>query len=193
MSHARAARPAFIFWSLMSIFFVALLWVGVVPKAWAGTPAESAGAIQVRATGDFRRTLEEARASAILAAQRELASVLRQFDPPVDRVPDEAVIRDKMVTGWGAPEPSTALHPDDVYHRLTVDVSLRPEHVRSLRNEERIVETAWVIGGATLLLAVVALFLRVEEWTKGFLTRWLILGAVGVAALIAVLWWVIKT
>jgi hypothetical protein len=49
-----------------------------------------------------------------------------------------------------------------------------------------------VLAGIGGLAGMIALFFRVDSWTKGYLTSWLVLGTVGAAALLAGLWWMAK-
>ena len=40
------------------------------------------------------------------------------------------------------------------------------------------------------ILALIALVLRLDEWTKGYLTRWLVVGAAGFGLAVGLLlWW----
>jgi hypothetical protein len=42
------------------------------------------------------------------------------------------------------------------------------------------------------LLGMVVVFFRLDEWTKGYLTRWLMVGGIMLSAAIVALWWFAK-
>ena len=66
------------------------------------------------------------------------------------------------------------------------DVEVTPEQVRHLRTRDRVGDAARIFVGLTAVALAMFLFLRADDWTKGYLTRWLAAGAVllagGVAA-----------
>lgn len=129
------------------------------------------------ARGDFRGNVAAARDSALVAAQIQIRSWLVQQDPPIRHVPSLDTIRREMLRHTDQPEEETVL--GDREYKVTAIVELRPYHVHSLRSRDRTVSGLWLLGGGLAILGVVAIFLRIDEWTKGFLTRWLV--AVGIA------------
>ena len=64
-------------------------------------------------------------------------------------------------------------------YQAEVAVKVRPEHIRELRARERSSEALWVLAGLGGLAGVLAVFFRIDAWTKGYLTSWLVLGTVG--------------
>ena len=50
---------------------------------------------------------------------------------------------------------------------------------RAERSEERMEFAARGLGVLTVLLGVIAAYIRLDEWTKGYYTRWLAVGAAG--------------
>jgi hypothetical protein len=62
------------------------------------------------------------------------------------------------------------------------------EQVRELRSQERVASGMRVLGIVVAVALAGFLFLRADEWTKGYLTHWLALGAAllagGAAALL---------
>jgi hypothetical protein len=46
-----------------------------------------------------------------------------------------------------------------------------------------------VLAGLGGVAGVLAMFFRIDAWTKGYLTSWLVLGTVGAGGLLAGLWW----
>jgi hypothetical protein len=77
----------------------------------------------------------------------------------------------------------------ETWYKVTVAVKVEPDQVRQLRSRERSSEALWVLAGLAGLAAVGAVFFRIDAWTKGYLTSWLVLGTVGAAALLGGLWW----
>ena len=146
------------------------------------------------ATGGFEGTKEKARDSAIRAAVEKLHDYLLQQDPPVERMPTTKFVRklliesqekvtdtdDPVLTGSGSSEKM---------YRVTVALKVNPEHIRELRSQERSAEALWVLAGLGGLAAVFAGFFRLDAWTKGYLTNWLVLGTIGTLSLLAGLWW----
>ena len=209
MSHTHAARAVHhrspcppertvgrgecVFWSLAGVFFVALLWVGLVPKVRAAEPPNESAVIRFQVQGGWYPNEDKALESALEEAQDQLKAQLASLDPPVGRLPDVSYIRDKLVRKKYPPAKKWFEDPTNAdYIMMTLDIEVLPEHLRTLRREERVASAAWLMGGTSLLVAVVSLFFRFEEWTKGYLTRWLVLGAVGAVALVAGLWWFVK-
>jgi hypothetical protein len=70
--------------------------------------------------------------------------------------------------------------------RVEYDVEVTGSQVRALRTRDRVSATLRVFGVFAAIAMAGLLFLRADEWTKGYLTRWLAAGAVlfagGVAA-----------
>ena len=77
-------------------------------------------------------------------------------------------------------------------YRVKVAVKVRPEHVRELRSQERASDGLWILAGLGALAGVLAVFFKIDAWTKGYLTSWLVLGTVGAASLVGGLWWMAK-
>ncbi len=63
------------------------------------------------------------------------------------------------------------------------------DQLRHLRMLDRVTDALRVVGGLLVVCAAAFLFLRADEWTRGYLTSWLgLLAGLGiVAGLIAVL------
>lgn len=150
--------------------------------------------------GGFESTKEKAKESAIRAAAEKLHDYLQQQDPPVNRMPTTELVQKMLVrhpepSSWDASVGKVTEQPIEVagktetMYQVEVAVKVRPEHVRALRSRDRSSEALWVLAGLGGLAAVVAGFFRIDAWTKGYLTSWLVLGAVGAASLLAGLWW----
>jgi len=135
---------------------------------------------------------ERATEDALTVAQMELTKALQKLDPPVTAKPSLSTIRSEYVRRDGVREvqPSAedrkewaarGLDPNRVW--VTVDVEVSESQVNNLRAGER-VNTAFHYGAVVFagLLAAYG-FLRLDAWTKGYLTSWLALGAVAVVVL----------
>ena len=59
---------------------------------------------------------------------------------------------------------------------------------KKFRSAGRVTTGLWGVGCATVAFLVIGAFFRLDEWTKGFLTNWLMIGAAGVIAGLGVFW-----
>jgi hypothetical protein len=151
------------------------------------------------ATGGFESTKEKARESAIRAAVDKFHEYLGQQSPPIERMPSDRrcteLIRDKMLLNDQEKVAEQQIEIDgkqETMYKITVAVRVEPDQVRSLRSHERASEALWVLAGLGGLAGVFAVFFRIDAWTKGYLTSWLVLGTVGTATLLGGLWWLAK-
>jgi hypothetical protein len=151
--------------------------------------------------GGFETTKEKAKQSAIRAAVDKLHAYLLDQSPQVHREPTTEMVRRMLVRHPEAkdedaeygkvttePIPSSEGKPETMY-QVEIALKVQPEHVRELRARERSSEVLWVLAGLGGLAAVLAIFFRIDAWTKGYLTSWLVLGTVGAAGLLGGLWW----
>jgi hypothetical protein len=126
---------------------------------------------------------------ALQVARIELMKRLQELDPPVIAEPSMTAMRteylkrhttveptDEMKAAWKA----DGLKGDRVWAEVDVEVS--DAQVQKLRAGGRVTDGLRVAG----LLFAVALaahgFLRLDAWTKGYLTGWLAAAAVGLVA-----------
>jgi hypothetical protein len=161
----------------------------------AAKPAEPPAPVEptLKVSGGFEKTKDLARDSAIRAAVSDLHDYLLQQEPPVTRMPTTEFIRRNLLLNEQEQVTTTKVPGDsgteqDMY-KVTVALKVKPEHLRELRSEERSREVLWVLAGLGGLAAVGAVFFRIDAWTKGYLTSWLVLGTVGAATLLTGLWW----
>lgn len=132
-------------------------------------------------------TEAEAEDRALKDAQDRIEQKLRELDPPVDYRPSLAVVKNEYVRGRNVRDPNdeekaaiakAGYAPDRVYVEYTVE--LTAGQVRALRTRDRVTDGLRGLGVITAVALAGFLFLRLDEWTKGYLTSWL---AVGAAAL----------
>jgi hypothetical protein len=152
------------------------------------------------ATGGFESTKEKARESAVRAAVEKLHEYLAKQDPPITQMPSDRrstelvrkmLLDDQEKITEGEPVVTDSGKSEPMY-RSTIAVRVEPQHVRELRAQERSSEALWILAGLGGLAALFAVFFRIDAWTKGYLTNWLVLGTVGTAALLGGLWWMAK-
>jgi hypothetical protein len=134
-----------------------------------------------------------------LAQARDLVELrLAALDPPVRYKPSVGEVKVEYVR-----KDSRTVRPPDAEERATFagyfpegvseklvyveyDVEVTADQVRELRSQERVSGGMRVLGVLVAVALAGFLFLRADEWTKGYLTRWLAFAAVllagGVAA-----------
>lgn len=135
-----------------------------------------------------------AKADALLMAQVDLVKALQRLDPPVNARPSLAAIRREYVRKDSeevipvsdqvkAELVANGLDPNRVW--VAFDVELSEQQVQALRAGER-VNAGFQAGGVlfAVLLAVYG-FLRLDAWSKGYLTSWLAIGAVALVVVAA--------
>jgi len=148
----------------------------------------------------FFPTKEKAREDAIQAAVDRVHDYLLQQEPPVTRMPSIEMVRKMVIKhpkaseadaefGVVTAQPVESPGKTEDYYQVEIAIKVRPEHIRELRSKDRSSEALWVLAGLAGLAAVVAGFFRIDAWTKGYLTSWLMLAAVGTACLMGGLWW----
>jgi hypothetical protein len=149
-------------------------------------PSTTPPAIQLRGlrSVDPHPSRERAMNDALLMARDRLALELRLLDPPIDEVPtlgqirSQYVQRDSIVEIQPTTEQKAAwsaanLDPDRVWIELDVEVS--EDQIRELRSENRFNLGLWVFVGLLIAVASLHSFLRIDTWTKGYLTSTLAL------------------
>ncbi|HEX3151936.1 MAG TPA: hypothetical protein VHR66_27940 [Gemmataceae bacterium] len=169
---------------------------GKAPKAQPIAEPEKPVEPTFTATGGFESTPEKARESALRAAVDKFRDYLAEQESPVHRMPNHPMDfvrtmliekQEKVVTEEAFVNEKTG--QTETMYRMTVAVHVTPEKVRELRSQERSSEALWMLAGLGGLAGLAALFFRLDAWTKGYLTSWLALGAVGATTLLAGIWW----
>jgi hypothetical protein len=154
-------------------------------------PRTTAPIVRERVVSGIAATEAEADDDAVERVRDLIALKLSQLDPPVDYKPSANEVRAEFIRK----ESRTVRPPDDedmkklisdlnvsgnpVYVEYDVEVSA--EQVRELRSQDRVSSLMRVVGGLFALALFGFLFLRADEWTKGYLTSWLAIGAVVLA------------
>ena len=120
-----------------------------------------------------------------VAHSQWLAPNIDRYCVADDEVKNEFVRRDSRKVRPPEPEERTRLAKHDFGPNLVYveySVELRPEQIRELRTRDRLIDTLRILGGVTAAALAGFLFLRLDEWTRGYLTRWLAVGALALAA-----------
>jgi hypothetical protein len=136
-------------------------------------------------------TAAEGEEDALTVAQDTIERRLRELDPPViyrpsiNELKNEFLRRDSRTLR--APDPNQlgelAKHDIDtkglVYVEYEVEVSA--DQVRGLRTRDRLGDGVRILGVVAAIALAGFLFLRLDQWTRGHLTRWLAIAAVALA------------
>jgi len=153
----------------------------------------------VAVQGSFKDNEDEARDDALDKAHAQLLAYLQRQSPPVQWTPGidfvKKLVRDESVTGLEGDvgkEFADRVGPRPMKRvRLRLVLGVR-EHEEILRRdrefrvEQRQVFLLKVLGAIMGLLALVAMYVRLEDWTKGYYTAMLRLAAAsGAAAILA--------
>jgi hypothetical protein len=144
----------------------------------------------------------EARADeqAILAAQERVRERLEALDPPIHYKPSLAVVKNEYVRKdtRNVRRPSAKEQErwadagyagDQVY--VDYDVEVTADQVRELRTQERLGGMLRFFGGIAAVALAGFLFLRLDDWTKGYLTSWLAFLAAGMVGGVAAALWLV--
>ena len=145
-------------------------------------------------SNNARETKERALDDALQVAQIEVMKELQKLNPPVYARPTLTTIRSQYLRRDGVVEVFPTAEDkaemktkgvDTNQRWVTIDVELTEEHVQKLRAGER-VNSGMQVGGIAFAMLLAAYgFLRLDAWTKGYLTMWLAIGAVAVVAVAA--------
>lgn len=132
----------------------------------------------------------EAEEDVFLQAQSLLEQKFAELDPPLEHTPSLAEVKAEYLrkdTRTVSP-PSAALQDEAAQAGLPgklvyvgYDIEVSADQVRELRTQQRVLASLRVVGMLMASALAVFLFLRADDWTKGYLTRWLALAAVTIA------------
>lgn len=171
----------------------------VPPMPRMATPARptSPAVIREHVTSGVSTTEAEADADALAQVRDTIERKLGELDPPVRYRPSateaqaEFVRKGSRAVGEPDPERQKAFAKEGFVGKLVLvsyDVEITAEQVRELRAQERAGAGLRMLGMLVAVALAGFLFLRADEWTKGYLTSWLAIAAVvlagGAAALL---------
>lgn len=144
----------------------------------------------VKVVSQPHSTAKEAEMDALERAENLVAGKLAELDPPVRSQPSQTVIREqyirndtRVVRGPNEQEAEVLkvakLDPNQQYMEFFVEVT--EDQLRHLRMHDRATDALRATGGLLVIFFAGFLFLRADEWTRGYLTSWLgLFAALGV-------------
>jgi hypothetical protein len=133
-------------------------------------------------------TPDDAEHVARRTARKEVLDFLRGQQPPLEwRRPtdelDRYVVKDSVQTEKITQEERIPFELGYRY-RTTLKVEVKPRDYREILEADyhhELEERHWLVGkilaGLVVLLGTVSLYFRLDEWTKGYYTNWLRIGA----------------
>jgi hypothetical protein len=135
-------------------------------------------------------TEAEAFQNALVQAQKRIAQGLAQLDPPIRYEPSTKVVEkefmrkdSKAVRKLTEAEQQEWAKLGHAGERMFVDIDVEvtADQVRELRTQDRVSDALRVLGGLAAVALAGFLFLRADEYTKGYLTSWLAFIAIALA------------
>lgn len=146
-------------------------------------PPSGAVLVRERVAAELPATTEaEAEEATVAAAADRLAEAFAKLDPPLDYRPSPAAVKaDYLRKDSRHVRPPTEAEKaalaklgyaaDRVYVEYTMEASA--EQVRAIRGRERLAGALKLFGLVAVAAAVGFGFLRLDEWSQGYLTSWL--------------------
>jgi hypothetical protein len=196
-------RPAL----LATLFGIGLLTLGLRSQSTAdpvARPVRAAAASKIAnpptskptwsVAGGWEGSSFEAQQSALEAARVEVIAFLRSQHPPNNWTPSRDYVQTYLVkTPWkeeAKPILDEKGEPLGTAYQVQIQVEITPSALQDMeargqacRVQNRMLGLGKVLLALMALLAVVTGCLRLDERTKGYYTRWLTLGAVGLVGL----------
>ncbi len=145
----------------------------------------------------FGSEREVAELDALRKAQLRIQVHFRQhLEPPIYQRPSVEQIRETMLVSsvplgelaTTSKDRGVLVDSDAAPYTVQLEFELTPDHIRQYRALDRMMRLGLYLGGIVVLCGALWLFARVDQWTGGYLPRWvgLGLGAVLLAALLMV-------
>jgi hypothetical protein len=175
------------------------------PRAAQAAAGDQSDTVSWQEAG-WGRTLEEAEQYALEKVRPKVETYLRRRQPPIQWTPPADYLRDRLRSGQAKrcedrdQKMDLGRGPEDV-KCWTFTVTIGPNHLDDIirrdneyRSEQLRKQRAVVAAGrmlflgkvlAALVAALLALlaYVRLDEWTKGYYSRWLAAGLVTTVAL----------
>ncbi len=133
------------------------------------------------------QTEAEAEDDVLNVSQNTIEQRLAELDPPVKYRPSLNEIRSEFLRKDSRATTKPGQKEIEIYKSndlptnvsyVEYDVEVTADQIRELRTRDRITMAFRFLAGLTFISLSCFLFLRADEWTKGYLTRWLACGAV---------------
>jgi hypothetical protein len=132
-------------------------------------------------------TEAEAEDDVLNAAQYKIEQRMAELDPPlryrpsINEIKSEFIRKDSRTIRLPTEEQKADYLKNGLstkWYSVEYDIEVTADQIRELRTRDRITIAFRVLTGLTFISLCCFLFLRADEWTKGYLTRWLACGAV---------------
>lgn len=145
-------------------------------------------------------TEAKAEEKALLLAQQRIKERLQALDPPITYEPSPAVVKNEYIrkdtrnvrrpSGKEQDRWAAEGYAGDLMY-VEYDVEVTADQIRELRTQERLGGMLKLFGGIAAVALAGFLFLRLDDWTRGYLTSWLAFVAAALAGGIAAALWVV--
>lgn len=140
-------------------------------------------------------TKEQAIADALVVARTELMKQLELLEPPILTRPSLVAMRSNYIKGDIREVFPTESEKLEIKARglnsnvrwVELDIELTEDQVQNLRSADRVTDMFRVTALVFAFLAALYGFLRLDQWTKGYLTLWLGLAAGALVVVVAIL------
>jgi hypothetical protein len=145
-------------------------------------------------------TVDDAKEDACSKGWKELVDYLRRQSPPIEWTPPRDFVRKHMARKWGQEETVEFDDPLGKVIQIPLVLELTPQdqdriarHDHHYRVEQRLTWVGKIFLGLVALLAAVAGYVRLDEWSKGYYTGLLRLAAAAfVVATAAGMWFLAR-
>jgi hypothetical protein len=146
----------------------------------------------------YGETIEDARKNALKSAVERVKGFLRAQDPPLEAwQPDEEYVRTHLLEGAGQPGADVKLEvglvkvwvqPLRDAPNWTEMVQLNQAAQRRVLSAERQTTAGFALAALTALLATAWGYFRLDEWTGGRFSKWLLIGAIALLSMTGTGW-----
>jgi|SRR6516164_104079 hypothetical protein len=132
-------------------------------------------------------TEENARLNALDKSKDQLTVYLHNLNPPVEWVPSDDFIEKSLKLEWEKQVPEERYIHEGLTHKVRLVMEVTPKNRnelwsmdKSLRIEQRQFSVLKILAVVVAVLLAVAGYVRLDEWSKGYYTTWLRLGAASI-------------
>ena len=173
-------------------YWCSLLAIGV----WAGAaPAQAAPAVEPIKVVGYGQEEKAAKEDALKRAALELAALVHHQRPTVA---DHAALQryvEEHLSGPGEAadaDPGVGVRGKSWTLTFTSDQASLGTLARKLRGDRRLIWGLWTLPMLVLIIAALAVYLRLQRLTAGRYTPWLRAGSLATAATACTVWWCAK-
>lgn len=117
-----------------------------------------------------------ARAECLEHARELLALHLARQKPPILRVPSSEWIDEHLVRSTEPGESRYFSEFREDRYPLRLEIEMTADQLRHLRGEQRMIDAGKFVAGLFVCACLFSLFLRLDHWSRGYLTVPLVVG-----------------